>query len=141
MIRTRGKWEGTATMIAWNYWRTKIMRWANTIQVLLLSMFALFLASSAGAQSTRDAAPSVGSAGSGSGERTEQQEMRDELKALREEVERLRLEVEHNKSAETTGEHVAVAPAAPANSSAPSEEAAPKPPAISRVPAGTTPEQ
>jgi hypothetical protein len=60
--------------------------------------------------------------------------MRDELKALREEVERLRLEVEHNKSAETGGERVAAAPAAPANASASGGGAVAKPPATSIAP-------
>ena len=90
MVWVRGKWEATVVVIAWNYWRTKIMRRASTVQVLLLSTFVLSLGSSAGAQSTQNTASSGGNANSSSDERTEQQEMRDELKELREEVERLR---------------------------------------------------
>jgi hypothetical protein len=117
------------------------MRGAYAIRVLLLSMFAMFVAGSTGAQSTQRIASSVGEARSSSDERTEQQEMRDEIKALREEVERLRIEVEHNKSAETGGEHVAAEPAAPANASAPSEGAVAKPPGMSIVPPGAPTEQ
>ncbi len=114
------------------------MKRAYAIRVLLLSMFAMFPAGSAGAQSTQNIASSVGNAGSSSDERTEQQEMRDELKALREEVERLRLEVEHNKSAETGSERVAAAPTAPAKAS---EAVVGKPPAVSIVPSGNSTEQ
>ncbi|MGC2261309.1 MAG: hypothetical protein WA594_23565, partial [Candidatus Sulfotelmatobacter sp.] len=63
------------------------------------------------------------------------------MKALREEVERLRLEVEHNKSAESSAERVAAAPAVPANASAPSGGVATKLPATSIVPPGTPTER
>jgi Putative beta-barrel porin-2, OmpL-like. bbp2 len=122
------------------------MRRVSTVRVLLLSTLALFLESSAGAQSAQNTAVSVGnaasnSAASNSDERTEQQEMREELKALREEVERLRLEVEHNKSTESGGEHVAAAPAALATVGTPSGAVVAKPPAISVVPSVTPTEQ
>jgi HAMP domain-containing protein len=74
------------------------MKKKSVLQVLLLSMFVLFLTAWAGAQSTQDAAVSSTNAGSNSPSPTEQQEMRDELKALRAEVERLRAEVEQRKS-------------------------------------------
>ncbi|MGA8623032.1 MAG: outer membrane beta-barrel protein [Candidatus Sulfotelmatobacter sp.] len=74
------------------------MRWKNVLQVLLPSMFVLFLTAWSGAQSTQDAATSSANTGSSSAAPTEQQEMRDELKALRTEVERLRAEVEQQKS-------------------------------------------
>src|ERR1700722_2314983 len=85
---------GTTT---WN-WRTKIVR-KNTLQVLLLSMFVLFLTAWAGAQSAQEAAtPSTATTGSSSTQQSDQQELRDELKALRAEVERLRAEVEQQKA-------------------------------------------
>ena len=73
------------------------MRRKSALQVLLLSMFVLFLTALAGAQSTPGEATSSASTGSSSTAPTEQQEMRDELKALRAEVERLRAEVEQQK--------------------------------------------
>ena len=117
------------------------MRRASTSRVSLLSTLALFLGSSAAAQSAQSTAASAGNAASSSDERTEQQEMRDELKALREEVERLRAEVEHNKSAETGAEPIAAAPAAAAKAEPPSGSVVAKPPAISSVPSPTPTEQ
>jgi hypothetical protein len=74
------------------------MRRANSVQVLSLLTFVLFLAGWAGAQSGPNGTTSSPNAAVSSSERTEQQEMRDELKALRAEVERLRAEVEQHKT-------------------------------------------
>jgi len=70
----------------------------KALQVLLLSMFVLFLTAWARAQSTLGAATSSANTSTSSAASTEQQEMRDELKALRAEVERLRAEVEQQKN-------------------------------------------
>ncbi|HVR24823.1 MAG TPA: outer membrane beta-barrel protein [Candidatus Polarisedimenticolia bacterium] len=67
--------------------------------------------------------PFSDNAGSGSAERTEQQEMRDELKALRAEVERLRAEVEHRGAASADDRGVLV-PATTGGPSIPSVTAA-----------------
>jgi len=77
----------------------------SILQVLLLSMFVLFLTAWVGAQSTQGAAPSSANIGPNSTALTEQQEMRDELRALRAEVERLRAEVEQQKSAAPAEAH------------------------------------
>ena len=87
------------------------MRRKSALQILLLSMFVLFLTAWAGAQSAQDAATSSASAGSSSAAPTEQQEMRDELKALRAEVERLRAEVEQPKSTPPASDHNEAPPA------------------------------
>jgi hypothetical protein len=68
------------------------------LQLLLVSMFVMFLPAWAGAQSEKEPTSSANAASSAS-QPTEQQEMRDELKALRAEVERLRAEVEGQKNA------------------------------------------
>ena len=84
----------------------------STLQISLLSMFALLPSTWAGAQSTQTVATSSASAGSSSAAPTEQQEMRDELKALRAEVERLRAEVEQQKGIARSYDRSEVAPAA-----------------------------
>jgi hypothetical protein len=70
------------------------MRRKSVVQILVASILITFTAAVARGQSTQEA---TATAGSGSTERTEQQEMRDELKALRAEVERLRAEVEQQR--------------------------------------------
>jgi Putative beta-barrel porin-2, OmpL-like. bbp2 len=67
--------------------------------------------------------PFSDNAGSGSAERTEQQEMRDEVKALRAEVERLRAEVEHRDAASADDRRV-LAPSTTGGPSIPSVTAA-----------------
>jgi len=91
------------------YWRTKIMRRARLVQVLLLWTCVPFLAGWAGAQSNPHGATSSGNAASS--ERTEQQEMRDELKALRAEVERLRAEVEQHRPGSAADDRGVLMPA------------------------------
>src|ERR1017187_49089 len=66
--------EPTAVSYAWNYWRTKIVRRASTVQVLLLSTVLLVPAGWGGAQSTQNTPTSSANAGSSSSERTEQQQ-------------------------------------------------------------------
>jgi hypothetical protein len=121
------------------YWRKKIMMREGTVKVLLLSMFVTSLAGRTGAQSTPGTMPFSDSAGSGSAERTEQQEMRDELKALRAEVERLRAEVEHRDAASADDRRVLVpsttgGPSIPSVTAAslanPAAPAPPGPPAV-----------
>jgi Putative beta-barrel porin-2, OmpL-like. bbp2 len=83
--------------------------------------------------------PFSDNAGSGSAERTEQQEMRDEVKALRAEVERLRAEVEHRDAASADDRRVLVpsttgGPSIPSVTAAslanPAAPAPPGPPAV-----------
>ena len=95
----------------------------SVFQVLLLSMFVLFLPAWAGAQATPEPATPSGKAASSSAE-TEQQEMRDELKALRGEVERLRAEVEQHKGPVAADDRGALAPATAGGPSIPPLRAA-----------------
>jgi HAMP domain-containing protein len=101
--------QAPAAIIAWSHWRTKIMRTARMVQVLLLWTCVVFLAGWAGAQSNPNETTS--SANAASSERTEQQEMRDELKALRAEVERLRAEVEQHKAGSAADDRGVLMPA------------------------------
>src|SRR5882757_6519699 len=95
-MRIVARQKANAAMTTWNYWRTKVMQ-KNVLQVLLLSMFVLYLPSWVGAQSIRDASTSSTNASSSAAAPTEQQEMRDELRALRAEVERLRAKMEQQQ--------------------------------------------
>src|ERR1700723_929684 len=121
------------------YWRKKIMMREGTVKVLLLSMFVTSLAGRTGAQSTPGTMPFSDNAGSGSAERTEQQEMRDEVKALRAEVERLRAEVEHRDAASADDRRVlvpsttggpSIPSVTPASLPNPAAPAPPGPPAV-----------
>ncbi len=96
--------QNATAYATWNYWGTKAMR-KSVLQVLLLSTSALFPTGWAVAQTTQETSMPSAKAGSGSDERTEQQEMRDELKALQAEVERLRAEVEQRKSTVPANDH------------------------------------
>ena len=95
----------------------------SVFQVLLLSVFVLFLPAWAGAQAMPEPATPSGKAASSSAE-TEQQEMRNELKALRGEVERLRAEVEQNKGTVAADVRGNLAPTTTGGPSIPSLRAA-----------------
>jgi Putative beta-barrel porin-2, OmpL-like. bbp2 len=94
------------------------------LQVLLVSIFVMFLTAWAGAQSEKESTSSANAASSAS-QQSEQQELREELKALRAEVERLRAEVEGQKSAAAMPAPpvASVTPTSAANLARPSEPA------------------
>ncbi len=94
------------------------------LQVLLVSIFVMFLTAWAGAQSEKESTSSANAASSAS-QQSEQQELREELKALRAEVERLRAEVEGQKRAAAMPAPpvASVTPTSAANLARPSEPA------------------
>jgi hypothetical protein len=87
------------------------MRKKCAFQVFIVSMFIMFLAAMAGAQSEKESS-SPASAASSTSQQIGQQELLDEVKALRAEVERLRAEVEGRKSAAATSASISANPAA-----------------------------